>query len=50
MKLLVFDDESDVQFLFQQKFRQEIKVRYPKLKVMMIKAYGYEQNFVSAKE
>ena len=25
MKLLVVDDESDVQFLFQQKFRKEIK-------------------------
>lgn len=25
MKLLVVDDESDVQFLFQQKFRREIK-------------------------
>ncbi len=25
MKLLVVDDESDVQFLFEQKFRKEIK-------------------------
>ena len=25
MKLLVVDDESDVQYLFQQKFRKEIK-------------------------
>ena len=25
MKLLVVDDESDVQFLFQQRFRKEIK-------------------------
>jgi CheY-like chemotaxis protein len=25
MKLLVVDDETDVQFLFQQKFRKEIK-------------------------
>ncbi len=25
MKLLVVDDENDVQFLFQQKFRREIK-------------------------
>ena len=25
MKILVVDDESDVQFLFQQKFRKEIK-------------------------
>lgn len=25
MKLLVVDDEQDVQFLFQQKFRKEIK-------------------------
>ena len=25
MKLLVVDDESDVQYLFQQKFRREIK-------------------------
>jgi CheY-like chemotaxis protein len=25
LKLLVVDDESDVQFLFQQKFRKEIK-------------------------
>jgi CheY-like chemotaxis protein len=99
MKLLVVDDESDVQFLFQQRFRKEIKsgemqihfafngstalkllesiddcsdyfilsdinmpemtglellkeikVRYPKLKVMMITAYGDEQNFVTAKK
>jgi len=99
MKLLVVDDEADVQFLFRQKFRKEIKsgqvqikfaingtdaldiiesidnrkgyfvltdinmpemtgtellkelkARYPKLKVIMITAYGDEQNFNSAKE
>lgn len=99
MKLLVVDDESDVQFLFQQKFRKElkrgevqihyafdghsalelieeienpesylilsdinmprmggiellkrIKERYPKLKVIMITAYGDEQNVDSAKK
>lgn len=99
MKLIVVDDERDVQFLFQQKFRQEIKSgeiqihfafdgqsalklieslensadylilsdinmpimtgiellkeiksRYPKLKVIMITAYGDEQNFNLAKK
>lgn len=99
MKLLVVDDESDVQFLFQQKFRKEIKsgemqisyafsgpsalkllesienrtdyfiltdinmpemtglellkeikARYPELKVVMITAYGDEQNFNIAKK
>jgi two-component system, chemotaxis family, chemotaxis protein CheY len=99
MKLLVVDDESDVQFLFQQKFRKEIKSgemqiryalngisaleliesledktdyliltdinmpemngiellkeikkRYPELKVIMITAYGDEQNFNMAKK
>jgi len=98
LKLLVVDDESDVQFLFQQKFRKEIKAgtlqikyayngisaleliesindrtdylilsdinmpemngiellreikkRYPELKVIMITAYGDEQNFTMAK-
>ncbi len=98
MKLLVVDDENDVQFLFQQKFRKEIKAgemqieyalngssaleliesienrtdyliltdinmpemtglellkeiktRYPELKVVMITAYGDEQNFNIAK-
>lgn len=98
MKLLVVDDERDVQFLFQQKFRKEIKAgeiqilyalngvsalelietienktdyliltdinmpemngiellkeikkRYPELKVIMITAYGDEQNFNMAK-
>jgi len=99
MKLIVVDDESDVQFLFQQKFRKEIKSgemqiryafngisaleliesledktdyliltdinmpemsgiellkeikkRYPELKVIMITAYGDEQNFNMAKK
>ncbi len=99
MKLLVVDDESDVQFLFQQKFRKEIKAgtiqikyalngisalellesienkyeyliltdinmpemngiellknikaRYPSLKVIIITAYGDEQNFNMAKQ
>src|SRR4030067_2130229 len=99
MKLLVVDDESDVQFLFQQKFRKEIKAgeiqisfafngsaalkllesienrtgyfiltdinmpemtglellkeiktRYPELKVVMITAYGDDQNFNIAKK
>ncbi len=99
MKLLVVDDESDVQFLFEQKFRKEIKSgevkihfecngssalnhldsvenrsdiyiltdinmpemtgiellkkiksRYPELKVIMITAYGDEQNMISAKK
>ena len=99
MKLLVVDDESDVQFLFQQKFRKEIKsgeiqisfafngyaalkllesienrtgyfiltdinmpemtglellkeikTRYPELKVVMITAYGDDQNFNIAKK
>ncbi|MBK7105128.1 MAG: response regulator [Ignavibacteriae bacterium] len=98
MKLLVVDDEQDVQFLFQQKFRKEIKsgnvqisfalngisalnliesienkyeycmltdinmpemtglellkkvkMKYPKLKVIMITAYGDEQNYNLAK-
>ncbi len=93
------DDESDVQFLFQQKFRKELKAgtihikfalngisalellesvenkyeyliltdinmpemngiellkniksRYPSLKVIMITAYGDEQNFNMAKK
>ncbi len=99
MKLIVVDDEKDVQFLFQQKFRKEIKsgemnihfafngnsalnllesmenraeycilsdinmpemtgiellkqikTKYPKLKVIMITAYGDEQNYQKAKE
>lgn len=99
MKLIVVDDEEDVQFLFRQKFRKEIKsgelnirfalngpsalnllesienrteyfilsdinmpemtgiellrqikLKYPKLKVIMITAYGDEQNFRLAKE
>jgi two-component system chemotaxis response regulator CheY len=99
MKLIVVDDERDVQFLFQQKFRKEIKsgeiqihyafdgpsaltliesldnpigylilsdinmpemtgiellkeikVRYPELKVVMITAYGDENNFNLAKK
>lgn len=99
MKLLVVDDESDVQFLFQQKFRKEIKAgemqikyafngtsaleliesiedkadyliltdinmpemngiellkelktRYPELRVIMITAYGDENNFNMAKK
>jgi DNA-binding NtrC family response regulator len=99
MRLIVVDDERDVQLLFQQKFRKElkrgeiqihyafdghsalelidsienresylilsdinmprmngiellkrIKERYPKLKVIMITAYGDEQNFDSAKK
>jgi len=98
MRLIVVDDERDVQLLFQQKFRKElrngeiqihyafdgysalelieklenregyliltdinmpemngidllkeIKFRYPKLKVVMITAYGDEQNFSMAK-
>lgn len=99
MRLIVVDDEIDVQFLFQQKFRKEIKsgeiqihyafdgpsalrlleslenrtgylilsdinmpemtgiellkeikLRYPALKVIMITAYGDEQNFNLAKK
>lgn len=99
MKLIVVDDEQDVQFLFQQKFRKEIKSgevnihfalngpsalnliesienlteyfilsdinmpemtgiellkriksKYPNLKVIMITAYGDEQNYRQAKE
>ncbi len=99
MKLIVVDDEQDVQFLFQQKFRKEIKsgeiqihyafdgpsaltlletldnpigylilsdinmpemtgiellkaikMRYPTLKVVMITAYGDENNFNLAKK
>ena len=42
MKLLVVDDESDVQFLFQQKFRKEIKAG-----TMQIK---YALNGISALE
>jgi len=98
LKLLVVDDEIDVQFLFQQKFRKElksgemqisfafnghsalkmlesienrtdyfiltdinmpemtglellkeIKELYPELKVVVITAYGDEQNFNAAK-
>ncbi len=99
MKLIVVDDEQDVQILFKQKFRKEIKsgemniyfafnghsalelveklenpegylvltdinmpemsgmellkkikTNHPKLKVVMITAYGDEQNFNMAKE
>ena len=99
MRLIVVDDEVDVQFLFQQKFRKEIKSgeiqihyafdgpsalrlleslenrtaylilsdinmpemtgiellkeiksKYPLLKVIMITAYGDEQNFNLAKK
>ena len=99
MKLLVVDDEQDVQYLFQQKFRKEIKSGevqmqfahsgnsaldlletiedrndfcvltdinmpemsgtellkriknlYPVLKVIMITAYGDEQNILLAKQ
>lgn len=99
MKLIVVDDEKDVQFLFQQKFRKEIKAgeiqiryafdgpsalkliesldspidylilsdinmpemtgiellkeiksRYPTLKVVMITAYGDENNYNLAKQ
>lgn len=99
MRLIVVDDERDIQLLFQQKFRKElrngevqiffafdghsalelietienpesylilsdinmpemngiellkkIKARYPKLKVIMITAYGDEQNFLAAKQ
>jgi len=99
MKLLVVDDESDVQYLFQQKFRKEIKKGelqisyafnghsalkmlesmenrsdyfivtdlnmpemnglellktikslYPELKVVVITAYGDEQNLSAAKQ
>ncbi len=99
MKLLIVDDEKDVQFLFQQKFRKEIKsgkvqmrfalngasalnlletiedrkdfcvltdinmpemsgtellkeikILYPYLKVIMITAYGDEQNIKIAKQ
>ena len=99
MRLIVVDDEIDVQFLFQQKFRKEIKSGeiqihyafngpsalklleslenrtgylilsdinmpemtgiellkeikslYPLLKVIMITAYGDEQNFNLAKK
>lgn len=99
MKLIVVDDEQDVQILFKQKFRKEIKSgemniyfafnghsalelveklehpegylvltdinmpemngiellekiknKYPKLKVVMITAYGDEHNFNMAKE
>ena len=99
LKLLVVDDESDVQFLFQQKFRKEIKAgdiqikyayngtsalefidsvenrtdylilsdinmpemngmellrklktKYPELLVMMITAYGDENNFNLVKD
>ena len=99
MRLMVVDDESDVQHLFQQKFRKEIKSgemqinyafngrsaldfiesldnrsgyfiltdinmpemngiellkeiksRYPLIKVIVITAYGDEQNFNMAKK
>jgi CheY-like chemotaxis protein len=99
MRLIVVDDEEDIQILFKQKFRKEIKSgqahmyfalngqsalkiveglenpegylvlsdinmpemngiellkliksKYPKLKVIMITAYGDEQNFNLAKE
>lgn len=99
MRLIVVDDERDVQLLFQQKFRKElkrgeiqihyafdghsaleliegienpesylilsdinmprmngiellrrIKERYPKLKVIMITAYGDEENIDSARK
>ena len=42
MKLLVVDDESDVQFLFQQKFRKEIKAGTLQIK--------YAYNGISALE
>lgn len=99
MRLIVVDDETDVQYLFEQRFRKEIKSgeiqiqyalngrsaldfiealenrsdyliltdinmpemdgmqllkeiksRYPKLKVVVITAYGDEQNFNAAKK
>ncbi len=99
MKLLIVDDESDAMFLFQQKFRKEIKegkmqmyfalngsaalelleaaenctdyyiltdinmpemsglelleavkIKYPKLKVIIVTAYGDEQNLNKAKK
>jgi DNA-binding NtrC family response regulator len=99
MRLIVVDDERDIQLLFQQKFRKElrrgeiqihyafdgnsalelisgmenpesyliltdinmpemngiellkkIKERYPRLKVIMITAYGDEQNVSAAKQ
>jgi len=99
MRLIVVDDEMDIQFLFQQKFRKElrrgevqifyaldgtsalkliegienpesylmlsdinmprmsgiellkkIKELYPNLKVIMITAYGDEQNVLAAKK
>ena len=99
MRLIVVDDERDVQILFEQKFRKEIrngeihmhfafdgagalalietlenpegyliltdinmpemsgiellkeiKSRYPRLKVIMITAYGDENNFNAAKK
>jgi len=99
MRLMIVDDESDVQYLFEQRFRKEIKSgemqiqfvlngrsaldfiealdnhtdyliltdinmpemngmellreiksRYPKLKVIIITAYGDEQNLVAAKK
>jgi CheY-like chemotaxis protein len=99
MRLMVVDDETDVQFLFQQKFRKEIKAgevqihyelngrlalefiqsadngssyfiltdinmpemngiellkeiksRYPKMKVIMITAYGNEHDLNIAKK
>ena len=99
MKLIVVDDEKDIQYLFQQRFRKEIrtgelqiyfafdghsalnllesfenrsgfliltdinmpemsgiellkeiKSRYPGLKVVMITAYGDEQNYDLAKK
>ncbi len=99
MKILVVDDETDVQYLFEQKFRREIKeklidfafafsgedalhylnshtheavlilsdinmpgmsglellreikknVIYPAPKVMMITAYGDQENYIAAK-
>jgi CheY-like chemotaxis protein len=99
MRLIVVDDERDIQLLFQQKFRKEIKagqvqihyafdgksaleflnslqnhngylilsdinmpemtgiellkeikIQYPSLKVIMITAYGDENNYNLAKE
>lgn len=99
MRILVVDDEKDVEFLFRQKFRKEIrkktlefvfafsgqealdilersnppnvvyifsdinmpgmtglelleqvKTKYPKIKISMISAYGDKDNFEKAKE
>lgn len=52
MKILVVDDERDIQTLFEQRFRKEIKEKYlkPPPVAMIITAYGDAESFDKAKQ